>query len=163
MIIGRFKEKKKKKKKAGLSSNYSILSFLNQAAISGVTWPFPSLQQVLQGSLLILAGLSANSVTSKTTRTTSGPACSWPLRTMRTTSGPIRKWEWTHPICRFVEGACVMTELDCGDGMACWITTLVSWFGILVFVSWWDPGPAIAPPTVLCMEIFCEKKVNGKW
>lgn len=25
----------------------------------------------------------------------------------------------TGPICRFVEGACVMTELDCGDGMAC--------------------------------------------
>lgn len=47
---------------------------------------------------------------------------------MRTTSGPtgrsqrtreMRKWKWTHPICRFVEGACVMTELDCGDGMAC--------------------------------------------
>lgn len=31
----------------------------------------------------------------------------------------MRKWKWTHPICRFVEGACVMTELDCGEGMAC--------------------------------------------
>lgn len=93
------------------------------------------------------------------TRTTSGPTGSCRRQRTRET----RKRKWTHPICRFVEGACVMTELDCGDGMACWITTLVSWFGILVFVSWWDPGPAIAPPTVLCMEIFCEKKGNGRW
>lgn len=126
------------------------------------------------GPCCMMAGSSVSSITSRTTRTTSGPAYSRTLRTMRTTSGPtrscwsqktgeMRKWKWIYPICRFVEGACVMTELDCGDGMACWITTLVSWFGILVFVSWWDPGPAIAPPTVLCMDIFCENKGNVGW
>lgn len=67
-----------------------------------------------------------------------------------------------YPIWRLVEGACVMTELDWGDGMACWITTLVSWLGIRVLPSWWAPGPAMAPPTVLCIEIFCPKKTEGK-
>lgn len=67
-----------------------------------------------------------------------------------------------YPIWRLVEGACVMTELDWGDGMACWITTLVSWLGIRVPPSWWAPGPAMAPPTVLCIEIFCPEKTEGK-
>lgn len=108
-------------------------------------------------SCSILTGSSTSSL--ETTRTTSGPACScWSQK-----NGERQKLKWTYPICRFVEGACVMTELDCGDGMACWITTLVSWFGIRVLVSWWDPGPAIAPPTVLCMEIFCERKEKKGW
>lgn len=67
-----------------------------------------------------------------------------------------------YPIWRLVEGACVMTELDWGDGMACWITTLVSWLGIRALPSWWAPGPAMAPPTGLCIEIFCPEKTEGK-
>lgn len=65
-------------------------------------------------------------------------------------------------IWRLVEGACVMTELDWGDGMACWITTLVSWLGIRVLPSWWAPGPTMAPPTVLCIEIFCPEKTEDR-
>lgn len=67
-----------------------------------------------------------------------------------------------YPIWRLVEGACVMTELDWGDGMACWITTLVSWLGIRVLPRWWVPGPDMAPPTVLCIEIFCPDKTEGE-
>lgn len=67
-----------------------------------------------------------------------------------------------YPIWRLVEGACVMTELDWGDGMACWITTLVSWLGIRVLPSWWAPGPVMVPPTALCMEIFCPEKTQEK-
>ena len=67
-----------------------------------------------------------------------------------------------YPIWRLVEGACVMTELDWGDGMACWITTPVSWLGIRVLPSWWAPGPAMAPPTALCIEILCPEKTEEK-
>ena len=82
---------------------------------------------------------------------------SWaPARTQRQ---PRRS---PYPIWRLVEGACVMTELDWGDGMACWITTLVSWLGIRALPSWWVPGPAMAPPTGLCIEIFCPEKTEGK-
>lgn len=59
-----------------------------------------------------------------------------------------------------MEGAWVITELDWGDGMACWITTLVSWLVIRVLPSWWAPGPTMAPPTVLCIEIFCPEKIE---
>lgn len=55
-----------------------------------------------------------------------------------------------------------MTELDWGEGMACWITTLLSWLGIRVLPSWWAPGPVMVPPTVLCMEIFCPEKTEEK-
>lgn len=79
-----------------------------------------------------------------------------PARTRRQPRRP------PYPIWRLVEGACVMTELDWGDGMACWITTLVSWLGIRVLPSWWAPGPAMAPPTVLCIEMFCPEKTERK-
>lgn len=65
-----------------------------------------------------------------------------------------------YPIWRLVEGAWVMTELDWGDGMACWITTLVSWPGMRELPSWWAPGPVMAPPTALCIEMFCTGKTQ---
>lgn len=61
----------------------------------------------------MLAGSSANSL--ETNRTTSCPTCKCWIQKNR----EMKKGEQTYPICRFVEGACVMTELDCGDGMAC--------------------------------------------
>lgn len=42
----------------------------------------------------------------------------------------------TGPMCLLVDGACVMTELDCGEGRACWTTMLVSWLPILEWDCW---------------------------
>lgn len=44
-----------------------------------------------------------------------------------------------------------MTELDCGEGRACWITMLVSWLPIRECWCW--PGPAWP-----CSEILCRRK-----
>lgn len=54
----------------------------------------------------------------------------------------------TGPICLLVEGAWVMTELDWGDGRACWITMLLSWLDIRPWDCWcWPVWP--------CRETFC--------
>lgn len=44
-----------------------------------------------------------------------------------------------------------MTELDCGEGRACWMTMLVSWLPIRECWCW--PGP-VWP----CSEILCRCK-----
>ena len=49
-------------------------------------------------------------------------------------------------MCLLVDGACVITELDWGEGRACWITTLLSWLPILEWDCW------------CCMEMFCEQR-----
>lgn len=85
------------KEKAGLPCKYSALPLLNQSARSGVdvvSWPFPC-NAWCSGPCRMLAGSSVSSITSRTMRTTSGPACSWTLRTTRTTSGPT--WFWLEP------------------------------------------------------------------
>lgn len=56
----------------------------------------------------------------------------------------------THPICLLVDGAWVMTELDWGEGRACWITMLVSWLPIREWECWCWPWPAWP-----CSEMFC--------
>jgi len=69
------------KEKAGLPCKYSTLPLLNPSARSGVDvvpWPFShSLQHVLQGSLPHAGRIKYElPISSRTTRTTSGPACS---------------------------------------------------------------------------------------
>lgn len=69
----------------------------------------------------------------------------WPLRS-------------AYPICLFVDGAWVMTELDWGEGRACWITMLVSWLPIREWDCWCWPWPAWP-----CSEMFCKEKRGGEW
>lgn len=62
----------------------------------------------------------------------------------------LKKSAWpTHPICLLVDGAWVMTELDWGEGRACWITMLVSWLPIREWECWCWPWPAWP-----CSEMF---------
>lgn len=71
----------------------------------------------------------------------------------------------THPICRFVEGAWVMTELDWGDGRACWITMLVSWLPIREWACWCWPWPAWLCSVMFCrgtqQKVFKVRKLSG--
>lgn len=68
--------------KAGLSSKYSILSFLNQ---DEVTWPFPTVcNMCCRGPRSSWQGQVQTLEPQKPREQTSGPACSWTLRTMRT-------------------------------------------------------------------------------
>lgn len=63
----------------------------------------------------------------------------------------------THPICLLVDGAWVMTELDWGEGRACWITMLVSWLPIREWECWCWPWP-VWP----CSEMFCRDEEERK-
>jgi len=58
----------------------------------------------------------------------------------------------TYPICLLVEGAWVMTELDWGEGSACWITMLLSWLAILEWVCWCWLGPPWPWRVMFCSE-----------
>lgn len=60
----------------------------------------------------------------------------------------------THPICLLVDGAWVMTELDWGEGRACWMTMLVSWLPIREWDCWCWPWPPW-----LCSWMF----FRGEW
>lgn len=50
-----------------------------------------------------------------------------------------------------------MTELDWGEGRACWITMLVSWLPIREWECWCWPWPAWP-----CSEMFCSKEGEEK-
>lgn len=65
----------------------------------------------------------------------------------------LQSWERvTYPICLLVEGAWVMTELDWGEGSACWITMLLSWLDILEWVCWCWLGPPCPWRVIFCSE-----------
>lgn len=65
---------------------------------------------------------------------------------------------FTHPICLLVEGAWVITELDWGEGRACWITMLVSWLAIRAWDCWCWPWPACPCSAMFCKEEARERK-----